>query len=362
MIEHKSALQSPAMSDTKMAATTTTTTMNTATMTSTTAAMTAQNQNTMASGNAMASKVVAPGTEMLYTWAHVESPPVVKEQEHKSSFQRKKEKRRKEEWKKALRPKIEELRLDEEERRKSEIREKTTAMHSALVNQSKRDNFEFKKDLLVDPSEEIWTELSKQEQNAIIAYTGIEEICYSTMNAILRDGSYKKDKTNFDANHGIEQSKRNYDAVTNCISALKKSKLPKDMVFRRGTDLQTLSFMLGINLSNGNEDIGTQIKKHIDKFNNGEQIVVDKGFFSTSPIATGGLPGEVEWIIQGHEGDEALYVDNYSDNHGEEETIFQAGTRFRVLKIETNEKTGTGKWNVYLETLPGLEPLRGENI
>ena len=192
------------------------------------------------------------------------------------------------------------------------------------------------------------------------------------MNAILRKGLYEKDKgddTPFQrgaADDVVEKSKLNYDAVTNCINALKKSKLPLDMIFRRGTSMITLLYMLRLNRSDDPKEWMKQLRKDLDLYNEGTNVILDRGFLSTASFPNAGLDGEVEWIIQGHAGDEAFFIGEESIFWEEGETLSQAGTKFRLLKIcppGTGGKIYMGDqkttWKVYLETITDFAPLRG---
>lgn len=222
-------------------------------------------------------------------------------------------------------------------------------------------------------------DLSDAEWNSLFGYTADKEKSkgmpyFRTMNSILRKKLYKEGKgtdtelKDGDTDDVVEQSKQNYEAVTNCINALKKSKLPQDMVFKRYTDLATLLCMLNLDLSNDQIAMEKQLEKVIDMYNEeGNRLIFDRGFLSTTTKLNVKFPGNVEWIIQGHANDEAFYFGGKSNFGDEGEVLFQAGTCFRLLKIcplETGGKIKKGKdqitWKVYMETISKKEPLRGK--
>ncbi|MGN0413056.1 MAG: ADP-ribosyltransferase [Lachnospiraceae bacterium] len=238
-------------------------------------------------------------------------------------------------------------------------------------------NPQVKRAVLAKHHNEVWNSLTDEERTSLKNYTYDYKTSdghpyFTTMNAILRKGLYEKGKgkdTPFQrgaADDVVEKSKLNYDAVTNCINALKKSKLPQDMIFRRGTSMITLLYMLRLNNSDDPKDWMKQLRKDLDMYNEGTNVIMDRGFFSTASFPNTGLDGEVEWIIQGHAGDEAYFIGEESTFWEEGETLFQAGTRFRLLKIcppGTGGKIYVGDqkttWKVYLETITDFGPLRG---
>lgn len=220
--------------------------------------------------------------------------------------------------------------------------------------------------------------MTTDELDAIVDYTKeIEKesgISYKSMNWILRLKQYIKGGGRKDNRPPAFETRDNYKAVEKALSGMKKSKLSQDMLFRRGADFQSILFLVGADPKLSPEEF----KKQLSEYNDGSHMGMDRGFLSTTPYKDGGFlagfpdgKGGVEYLIQGHAGDEALYVDKFSANKGEAETLFQAGTRFRVVKIcppEENRKVflerkkfqGTN-WKVYLETIPGVKPLRGED-
>ena len=368
--------------------------------------------------NAVASQLGAFETKGVHTPDSAEPAPAHKEQRHVSDYKKKKEKRKKKRLEKAaeeLRLKVsEELRLkaaknqekiqamdkvfpmqgktkeiesrgrEDIDIQNDEVFDKLTEQRGTLLLQGKDEYLksEFRKGLDKHYNE-AFDKLTKQQQNAIIAYTeeyneetpNPGEPYYRTMNSILRKGVYKEGKgENIVFEEGViyeddvvEKSKKNYEAVTDCINALKESKLPTDMVFRRGTNLQTLLRMLRLNSSNDE----AAIMENIDKYNKGNEIISDRGFLSTASFSDAGFEGKVEWIIQGHAGDEAFFIANHSEFPDEGEMLFQAGTRFRLLRIcppgtggviyKCKEGQQEKTWKVYMETVPELKPLRGKD-
>lgn len=139
------------------------------------------------------------------------------------------------------------------------------------------------------------------------------------------------------------------------------------MVFIRRTNKITLFSMLGLDLLKDENELEEQIKEKVESYNEGKYVILDRAFLSTSLNPNQPFEGNVEWIVKGHKGKEALFLGEHSKYWQEEEVLFQAGTRFRLLKIcppGTAEKIYKGDpkttWKIYIETIPELEPLRGQ--
>lgn len=267
--------------------------------------------------------------------------------------------------------------LSEEERNQKEIEEKVKAIDRGLVLQGTLDiSINAKKSLfrraLDRTSEKIFKKLTPSQCDSLHDYTAAEAISqgrpyFTTINNVLRKGLYKENRDikeiqaeqkaldkGFVYNER-EMSQENFDAVTNCRAALKQSKLPRDMVFRRATNLESLSLMLGFKPQADMTATRAQILKNIARYNQGEDIVFDRGFLSTTPFSNAGFQNkedQVEWMIQGHAGDHALYIANHSYFKHEGEMLFQSGTIFRILRIcPPGTEEGQKFWKVYMETV-----------
>lgn len=265
--------------------------------------------------------------------------------------------------------------LSQEERNQIEIEDKVKAIDRGLSLQgtieigenAKRSLF---RRALDRTSERIFKKLEKTQQDSLHDYTAAEIMSqgrpyFTTMNSVLRKGTYKESgdieairaeqKAIHKEYNATELSKVNFEAVTNCRAALKQSRLSRDMVLRRATNLDTLSMMLGLKPGTDKEATRAQIEKNIARYNQGEDIVFDRGFLSTTPFANAGFknePDNVEWLIQGHAGDQALYIANHSHFPNEGEMLFQAGTMFRLLRVcPPGTEAGQVVWKVYMETV-----------
>ena len=174
-------------------------------------------------------------------------------------------------------------------------------------------------------SKEWIASLSKDERRASDRYTGS---WYSDMNNV-----YRRNKRG---------DKSIVELSENLTTALRRAQTTKPIVLRRGINEEDLAHMLGFN---GDY---SKVQANWDTINTGDYAAEDKGFLSTSPYAMGGFTSKpVELRIYCPTGTHAAYVDSISTNKGEQETLLQSGSIYRVLKID---KIG-GKTVAYIELL-----------
>lgn len=168
-----------------------------------------------------------------------------------------------------------------------------------------------------------WESLTKREQEGIRTYTGS---AYRSMNTALRTGNVVGS---------------NYESqIKAAAKGLHKYKTPSDMVVRRGSNLNSLGSLLGV----GDSHTSTSwYLTHRGEFIH--SMAEDKGFLSTSPAPHGGFNRQVEYRIFIPKGSPAPYIDNYSLNQGEEETLLPPGSQHRVIDLLEEDS----KLVVYLE-------------
>lgn len=166
------------------------------------------------------------------------------------------------------------------------------------------------------------TKISSTERSAVRTYTGS---AYSNMNDYLR---------------GLRSSTSYVDEIKACQSALSKASLPQETIVRRGS---------GYNMLN---DIGLGNISESEKSKAIGAIVEDKGFVSTSPSASGGFSGSIEYVIKLPKGSQAMYVDSISKFQGEEELLINCGGKYMIEDIEFNN---WGQINKIYMTLKNLQ-------
>ena len=160
-----------------------------------------------------------------------------------------------------------------------------------------------------------WT---ASERSGVKSYSGAD---YGWMNKTLRGAL---------AESQLDSSDRN--KIKHTKSALDKVRTTKDRVYRRGSDFQSLLGILGEDQMTEDEFIKL-LTQDPDAFNSGTRIGWDDGFLSTSPFIDGGFSRKVEYRIFAPAGTKAIYMAPVSQHSGEEETLFQAGTEFRVIGV-----------------------------
>lgn len=168
-----------------------------------------------------------------------------------------------------------------------------------------------------------WTDLiTSEERYAVEVYTGS---AYKNMNAYLR---------------GQISSTSYADEIKQATAALKKARLPEEVIVRRGSDYNMLR-ELGIDISEANKDkmVGA--------------LVTDKGFMSTSPAFDGGFSGDIEYVIKVPKGSQAMYVDTISQNRGEEELLINRGGKYIIEDVEFDSYGGVKKIYMTLKNLKG---------
>ncbi len=194
----------------------------------------------------------------------------------------------------------------------------TTSYINKLLNSQSTDVFE-------EQAKSWWDGLSKAQRSGISSYTGAS---YRWMNGALRNGT-------------VDQlTGRQKGIIRATQEALLQHSTEQDMVVRRGSSLSTIFSMCGVEehssfwlLDNAKSLVGS--------------VAQDAGFLSTSPVSEGGFHRAVEYRIFVPKGSPAPYVDRYSQNRGEKETLLPAGSVSRILDIENNGD----KWVVYMEFL-----------
>lgn len=188
-----------------------------------------------------------------------------------------------------------------------------------------------------------WASLTKEEREAVKNYTGHD---FSWMNAALRESPWGRTKQILTWDK-LEDWKK--QQIRDAQSALMKYHTDRDMVVRRGSSVNSVYKMLGLEY-NGYD----WIIKNKDQFLN--QVMTDKGFYSTSPLGGGGFQRDVDFRIFCPKDSTAPYVDMFSENRGEKETLLPAGGMFRLLDI----RKGEGGMEVYMEYLGSDTPFTND--
>ena len=196
--------------------------------------------------------------------------------------------------------------------------------------------------------EETWMKMiGKAGKKGIIEYSGSS---YQTMNAYLRYLQAGLNESDAISRSGISSSK--LKSVKDAIKGLNNVKLEKDYVFRRGTDLGDLAgaFMQGDFRANKRSLYNKSIKELNDMF---AGAVGNYGAFtSTSSIYDRGFSGDVEVILYAPKGTSAssiMSISNYGTYEGE--TLLNANTTVRCVKIEESDGHKSSKIRIFMEII-----------
>lgn len=205
--------------------------------------------------------------------------------------------------------------------------------------------------------EAIYTKGTSEMETHITGYSGET---FKVINNALRYGKYGKVKLGGGEGYWNEDVKTMVEDLKNDIS----NELPDELCLTRHGDLGGLAAMFGLSYNSVKnvEDLMERIGNLPD---NGF-LIRDKAFMSTTLIKDGVAQGgfrqaQVEFRILAPKGTKGLYIEEmslYPDT--EQELILDAGTIFRVTKIDA-----TGKWDsdratednnkkviVYMEAIP----------
>jgi hypothetical protein len=188
--------------------------------------------------------------------------------------------------------------------------------------------------ILSDAAERWWNRLSSAEKSGVRNYTGS---WYIEMNGALRKGQ--------------TPSSNVQGMIDGCRSALYSTSSPMDIVVGRGSNVNSLTRMLGSPSGMAEAANSGTLSEYIT---NKDKIIgtvaSDKGFLSTTPVSGGGFGGDVTYRIFVPEGSHGAYVDAYSRHKGEEEFLLQAGSTMRVVDVESKYGSGNAVV-VYMEYL-----------
>lgn len=143
-----------------------------------------------------------------------------------------------------------------------------------------------------------------EELSALRFWTGASHV---TINRYERFGGY------------IDDIAKN--AAENIERVLSKTKIPKDMIVKRGTDAKQIFEKA----PEGWEKDPSLLIGHTFK---------DKGFVATTPMEGGGLSGSITLYIKVPEGTNGAYINSVAYNEMEKELLLQKGYSYHILNAE----------------------------
>lgn len=200
---------------------------------------------------------------------------------------------------------------------------------------------------MLDLEKESMKRIGEAGKQGIVRYSGSS---YEEMNAYLRYLQNGLSESDAISKSGISSSQ--LKAVKDAIDGLNNAKLTEDLVLRRGTDLGDLAgaFMSGDFTTNKRSLYG----KSVDELNQMFQGAVGTygSFTSTSSIWDKGFRGDVEIVIYAPKGTSASSIMSISQfGTGEGETLLNAGTTVRCVKIEESDGHKSSNIRVFMEVI-----------
>lgn len=188
--------------------------------------------------------------------------------------------------------------------------------------------------------------LNKEQIYALRTYTGS---AYRRMNGYLRQIASGETKANAMQKIGLDNDY--LLKLNNAIDGLKSTQLGKDLVLRRGTDLGDLAgFMQGDFQKNKEMLKRMSINELNDMFV--DSIGTYAGFTSTSSLYNRGFSGDVEMVLYAPKETHAssiMSISSFGTDEGE--TLLNAGTRVKILKIEESDGHMGSRFRVFAEIL-----------
>jgi len=196
--------------------------------------------------------------------------------------------------------------------------------------------------------EEEWMKiLEGSPKQGIQQYTGSS---YGDMNSYLRHLQSGLSEDDAVAKSGINDYK--LKSIKSAINGLDKVRLDKDYVFRRGTDIGDIagSFMEGDFKANKSILYDLSADELDEKF---KGAIGNYGAFtSTSSIWDRGFSGNVEVIFYAPKGTSASSIMSISNfGTGEGETLLNANTTVRCIKVEASDGHKGSDLRVFMEIL-----------
>ena len=200
---------------------------------------------------------------------------------------------------------------------------------------------------MLDLEKESMKLIGEAGKNGIIKYSGSS---YEEMNSYLRYLQRGFSESDAIDRSGISSSQ--LKAVKDAMKGLNNARLTEDLILRRGTDLGDLAgaFMQGDFSINKRSLYG----KSVDELNQMFAGAVGQygSFTSTSSIWDKGFRGDVEVVIYAPKGASASSIMSISQfGTSEGETLLNAGTTVRCVKIEESDGHKGSSIRVFMEII-----------
>ena len=200
---------------------------------------------------------------------------------------------------------------------------------------------------MLDLENESMKLIGEAGRKGIVTYSGSS---YEEMNSYLRYLQSGFSEREAIAKSGISSSE--LQQVKDAIAGLDNAKLTEDLVLRRGTDLGDLAgaFMQG-DFSTNKESLYGKSAAELNQMFQGT-VGQYGSFTSTSSIWDRGFSGDVEVVIYAPKGTSAssiMSISRFGTSEGE--TLLNAGTTVRCVKVEESDGHKGSNIRVFMEVI-----------
>ena len=188
--------------------------------------------------------------------------------------------------------------------------------------------------------------LNTEQIAGLRTYTGN---AYSQMNGYLRRIASGEAKQQAMQNSNLDKDE--LQKLNNAIAGLNSTQLGKDLVLRRGTDLGDLAGFMQGNFDENKTKLANMSAEELNNMFAGS-IGTYAGFTSTSSIWDRGFTGNVEMVFYAPKETHASSIMSISQFGTDEgETLLNAGTRVKILKVERSNGHMGSRFRVFAEIL-----------
>lgn len=189
-------------------------------------------------------------------------------------------------------------------------------------------------------------QLTSEQKRAIKKYTGPE---YSSMNSYLRLMAQGENHAKAMSKAGL--TTENYNHLQNARNGLKPTKLGRDLVLRRGAGFGELAQFMSGDFDDNRRKLMNMSAEELNALFEGS-VVRYAGFVSTSSIWDKGFSDDVEMVLYAPAdtaGSSIMSISKYGTKEGE--TLLNADTAMRILKVEDSDGHKLSSIRVFAEIL-----------
>ena len=189
-------------------------------------------------------------------------------------------------------------------------------------------------------------QLTQEQKRAIQKYTGN---AYEPMNNYLRLIAQGKNHAKAMLESGL--TTEDYNHLQNARDGLKSTKLGKDLVLRRGAGFGDLAQFMSGDFDDNRRKLMNMSAEELNALFEGS-VVKYAGFVSTSSIWDKGFADDVEMVLYAPAdtaGSSIMSISKYGTK--EWETLLNADTSMRILKIEDSDGHRLSSIRVFAEIL-----------